>query len=601
MQNNNWIYNLDKSNQKAFFSKLELEKIEENIINIDDNFSYKEIEDIIVKWISIWDKENRYADDIPSSTPIIQWKKLVINNDEIFEFSRNFIGNNKISTLTNIIFTEWIYFPSSWLSMCNCTVEGDIMFASFKNWDINLQSTNVKWSITWDSEYAEWMIDYWALWKIYLHDCEIDSVLEISHFELYEISIVNTEVKWISISHTKIQSLHIEWSNIYDLSLIDCNPREEKWDFSIDLRLTWNGSIVNNINLTSCKNISNVKIIEDRMKEQEYPFINFRIDNIIFDEDVDLYLSWTKLWDFIINDVAILWKKFKLNNLLINNNFIINDVNFGSTIFNGLSFSDQCNKFIKLPVFNNCTFNDIDWSNFDFQLENEKEKLKNTLREQRDIYRQLKYVLDSNWNKLDANKFYEKEMQYEMKRNLEEVIFKDWFRKWIKELWQNDFLWKQGKILWERIVLLLWYNINEFWNNWLSPIKLILSLAIIATSLDFSYYDYIAAKNDNTTGLLFSQNIETIIQNSIIILLIIFFTIKYFTQFIIFLIFITIIYTNGEVIKIFFQYLYPLYWLKQDFIKSLNAFELWSFILYKVIYWILLWHLIVALKRTTRR
>jgi hypothetical protein len=67
----NQIFKLKNSNKKAFFSKLELEKIDETTIKLDDNFSNSEIEEIIVKWISTGSKENRFTDDIPSSELII--------------------------------------------------------------------------------------------------------------------------------------------------------------------------------------------------------------------------------------------------------------------------------------------------------------------------------------------------------------------------------------------------------------------------------------------------------------------------------------------------------------------------------------------------
>jgi hypothetical protein len=356
--------------------------------------------------------------------------------------------------------------------MSNCIIEGDIIFSSFKSWEIIIQSTTIKWSITGDSEYSEWTIDYWILWKIDLRDCNISNPLSINNSEIDTITLVNTETKWVNINNVKVQSLYIEWSDIHDLSLINCNPKEDKKDFSIDLRLTWNWSIINNINLISCNNISNLKIIDERCEGKEYPQINLRIDNIIFEENTDVFIDWPKLWIFTINNVAILWRKFKLNNILINEYLSIHDTNFWHTIFNGLTLTKKCKKFIKLSVFNDCIFNNVNWINTIFELENQTEKLKNTLPEQCDNYRQLKYVLDSNWNHTEANKFFGKEMEYYGK-TLDFLNIK--FSRLLNPNW------------WLFLMQLL---ISNFWNSWVRPILWILILSNLALIFENTFTLY---------------------------------------------------------------------------------------------------------------
>jgi hypothetical protein len=238
--------------------------------------------------------------------------------------------------------------------------------------------------------------------------------------------------------------------------------------------------------------------------------------------------------------------------------------------------------------------------------------------------------MDKNSNHTDANKFFEREMEYHMYYLSEKKLFEKW---WWSNLKNNWFSWKTVKLVWEKVSLKLWYRISEFWNNWILPIVLILLLSLLVVIIFYLYDNF----NDISIPLSNTSNniIENLESNNIIkslethtrlglVLLYILVTLPqvllYFLVTSLIFIFykyilkiglvITIIwvslyieyYTDHSIIKNFLEFLYPFHWLLDyKSLKELPIFKLFIFILFKLIYAILIWHLVVALKRTTRR
>jgi hypothetical protein len=175
---------------------------------------------------------------------------------------------------------------------------------------------------------------------------------------------------------------------------------------------------------------------------------------------------------------------------------------------------------------NDCVFN---WVDFKYNLKEIINKWTVDYKVMKDNYRQLKHVMDKNWNHTEANKFFALEMEYYSK--LENIS------------------------LYEKISLLFQKLVNNYWNNWFNNFIIILLFAWLSTLINYFY------------------------------LLICYDLIKF------------------NFILTFFNLLSPFYWLWKDTFNTLNL-DLplyWGFILYKIIYWTLIYQLIIALKRTTKR
>jgi hypothetical protein len=121
----------------------------------------------------------------------------------------------------------------------------------------------------------------------------------------------------------------------------------------------------------------------------------------------------------------------------------------------------------------------------------------------------------------------------------------------------------------------------------------------MSTLISWGYHEFITTNNTVNNNTL--NNLSTIL---VLIFLAIFFIYLMIRFFVIYITIASILFiwlSNWNIIKIFFEFLYPLYWLSYEYIKNFNSIELAGIIIYKWIYAILLWHLIIALKRTTKR
>lgn len=95
--------------------------------------------------------------------------------------------------------------------------------------------------------------------------------------------------------------------------------------------------------------------------------------------------------------------------------------------------------------------------------------------ELKELYRQLKFSHDKIWNKIEANKFFAKEMDYYRKSLIENYIWRTFFDAGI---WQKR--------------LICWYNLltNNFWNSWVRPLLWMVLLVWVATIFQFLNYDW---------------------------------------------------------------------------------------------------------------
>ncbi len=281
------------------------------------------------------------------------------------------------------------------------------------------------------------------------------------------------------------------------LNFNDLNTRLEK------IKISFNRIWLNNLKILpwNFTNIYKISFIWTHNTEKSEVFIaNMKINKL--EIDYSFFEKWINFLDLEINEL------------------IISNSNLWKTTFNWVKINKL---YLENATLNDCIFNWVEFWN-DYRLENiEDEEWNIDYFKMKDNYRQLKFVMDKNWNLTEANKFFSREMDnYYLSLN-----------------WKENFS--------RKLLLSIQNLISFFWNDWIRVILWIFALVFITTTITFIYLD------------------------------------------------------NIDYIKSFLFFLYPLYWLKKDFFEWFNSLMLFWFMSYKLIYWILLWHLAVALKRTTKR
>jgi len=348
----------------------------------------------------------------------------------------------------------------------------------------------------------------------------------------------------------KINYCHLK--NCFFDELFFWNHSEYLSDWKIDISLPKMNYSIDTILLEL--NTNNIKEdnenfdfnkLKNKLEESKITFLRIWIKNLIILPSIystikELNLFW--IYNSDKSNIKI-WKlKIKLLNISFSNliewlqfenleidELRISNSNLWKTTFNWVKINRL---YLENTTLNDCVFNWVEFpKNYELEkIENEKKEI--DYKKMKDNYRQLKFVMDKNWNYTEANRFFEKEMEY--------------YGKELKENW-----WWQ-----ERFILWIQKEISFFWKNWFKVILLIITLALITDIINYCY-----------------------ISNS----------------------FEWWIYEPKQFWKLFFNLLYPLYWLWENFIKNFDIPLIIGFMSYKIIYWTLLWHLWVALKRTTKR
>ena len=434
-----------------------------------------------------------------------EWYTLIIEEESELDLWKNFFlpdllenKYNNASWVTeeilknlNLVFKWKVHFSNVKNEMIikNIIFSDEVILKNSNN--IFFENCNFKKDYKLDNTRNYWIINFY-------------------HCEFKNIQLLNFKTNWIYFNDTKFKKLEIR--NIEINNTIDISNTKEKIPYYLSIK----SSIKNwDIFIDWIKNLVNLHIWKN---EKRWTLWKIEIHNINF-------LSWDWKNSYIINDIDIknlvikystnFSKKLIFQNLILNELSIIN-TDLWETTFNWVEITKL---YLENTNLNNCIFNWVDFPN-EYKLE--QKKLKN--KKMKDNYRQLKFVMDKNWNHTEANKFYWLEMEYYMK---------------IKST-SN----------YEKFILFSSYLLNNFWNSWILPSFWILSLAYFST---FIY--------------------STINWNYILV----------------------------TFIKQFLYLLYPLYWIDWKVIINLEVKILLWFTLYKILYIIILWHLWVALKRTTKR
>ena len=417
------------------------------------------------------------------------------------------------------------------------------------NWDINL----IRWSFTFKNCHFTSSITsmkFW--WNISFEECIFDiDFIEKRNINFETIMFTNCKCKKIELKYLWTTGIYFHDTKFSSLNIDKVKViKDEELKFHIAINSTkksWN------IIIDGVEELENLHIWDTRRKGN---FWKVEIRNINF-------LSWDNN-SYIINDSKIdkldlryctnYSNKLVFQNLRLKNLYTKN-TDLWKTTLNWVSIDEI--------YFENVTFNDCIFNGVDFPLNYTLIEWNLSNKQLRDTYRQLKHVMDKNANHIEANNFFEKEMEYEMLRL--------WVSKWIwagfLSLFQEKFIGGKAQDKWKQIQLWFGWQCNEFWNNWMRAILWILILAFSTTLINLLYNYGIYIEWYWGRGLPFSHFIDN----------------------------------YKQYIKLFMNLLYPLYWVKKDFIDWLDNWLTFWFYLYKIIYSILFWHLIIAVKRVTRR
>lgn len=147
-----------------------------------------------------------------------------------------------------------------------------------------------------------------------------------------------------------------------------------------------------------------------------------------------------RLGELKLNSIQNFSSYVKLTNVKIVDKFEIKDTNLGKSELNKFDLS-ECNEIlIQDSSFFGTIFNNVIWGKI------AEERFKGS----RDVFRQLKYVLEQQGNIIDANRFY----SLEMKEYKKELDNKGWFSEYGQD----------------KLVFLLHENISNYSQTWVLPL-----------------------------------------------------------------------------------------------------------------------------------
>ncbi len=366
---------------------------------------------------------------------------------------------------------------------------------------------------------------------------------------------------WKELKLIKTNITECNFNNNYINDIILNEVSSISWEKSkIDVIYDWDFNSYQHTSIMFDNvDIHNIDIKSSDVKLNNSKYLSISFKNCKFREDWYYYIQ--KLWldNLEFFNSTNLSQIFKLVNLDINNLYI-DDYDFGKTVLNQIVINEKLSLYS--PIFKDCIFNNVDFTKIKYHIElcngNDLNKVQKHT-ELKDYYRQLKYVMDQNGNYTEWNHFFAKEMD---------------------EYWKT----LNNKI--DNIVYSVQKIISNFWNNWINSFLLLIWLWILATICDLFSIDAIIQKVD-----IFKT--DSCINNIYLATLVILY---------------------DWVHSIFFLFLY--HFITPDnitlvldtFAKNVNPLQNLSdgeitfrTLTYKIIIWILIYHLFISLKRMTKR
>ncbi len=352
--------------------------------------------------------------------------------------------------------------------------------------------------------------------------------------------------------------------------------------------------------------------------QQKIDIQNYSKKKVVFEE---IIIEDSKEFNSI-NLRGIKISKLIIKNLDNTSNFIITDCNLvklqildsdlWKMKFNGVEIGKLTikNTTLNESIFNGVNFKSYTlWKNVEWKNINNK-KLK-------DNYRQLKHVMEKNANYTEANKFYAMEMDEYRSYLKKKKLFKKW---WFNKVHKEDYFGELSQNISDYIVLFMSKLISNYWNNWLSVISLMFYLALWAVCIKYTYergifdilngFQPVVFHYYESTHLIDLITKITYIISMTWIGLCIYKIWLFLKQSVIFSILFMLligifieIFLSIPMISYFLDFINPLYWfrLSTTELAWMDTLSKAWLIIYKTIYTILLYYLLVGLKRTTRR
>lgn len=247
--------------------------------------------------------------------------------------------------------------------------------------------------------------------------------------------------------------------------------------------------------------------------------INIRVLKNIKEINIENYDTNIKMWEITISDIygiprphwkyILDWlyiKKLSFHDCILTDSVIIKNCVIEKLFIHNTSFWETrldstsinilniYNSTVSESVFNWTTF-PINNELYEYRYDNNKWRISDT--QMKDNYRQLKHVMDKNWNHTEANNFFAKEMEYYGKtldrNNFNKVIYlinkysSDFWNNWIRATGWLLFFWSIPFIL-EKVFqpnFLLYRNLNpdNLLQNWKELVESILSNIMIIPNL----------------------------------------------------------------------------------------------------------------------
>lgn len=344
---------------------------------------------------------------------------------------------------------------------------------------------------------------------------------------------------------------------------------------------------------------------------------NIKFDRIKIYNNVllkNLLIDNIEISELILENINNNFESFEIRNCKIDK-LIIKNSNLWKAVFNWVEIWEL---EIENVTLNDCIFNWVDFKTY------ELEEIKNgdsvNYKVMKDNYRQLKHVMDKNANYTEANEFYSLEMEYYR------LYLTNWnYKKGLLQNLTNNFFGTNIENSWKYLILNFLWLINNFWNNIYRNIFTIYLYLFLVTIISFTSNNY--KKSDIFYSIEFTQ-----ILRFLILFLVIYFIPVLFSVFlkkikkgnlivkidnfisssnftiithiiiVIFLLFLLNVDVNRfHWIETFIYLINPFSWLTPNSMSHLLWSEKLWMIIHKIIYWILIYQLIIALKRTTRR
>lgn len=300
---------------------------------------------------------------------------------------------------------------------------------------------------------------------IQINKCEFVSC--ISFYDQKEINLhlnENKKISYLNVEKSEINELSSHQTNINSIFILNSTINEA----------VFSGGVINNCEIVD-NQISkmffysqlNQLIVRRSIFTDMFVLENGHLNNSDQSGDSStIYLETLivkkecvfSIKDFLlnsleINNLNIFSDQVVFSNLCVMYSFLLSNSNVSKVHFNSVSLELNCHTAIKDSNVIDCVFNNMNWGDI------------NTIKADKDTFRQLKHANDKQSNYLAAHRFYTKEMEEYSKTIV-------------------------NKNLEEKIVFLLGKYISNFSQSWIMPLCWTIAIGIVMYLLTISSLEF---------------------------------------------------------------------------------------------------------------